>query len=317
MKNVRSLIGLFIGIIFIILVIMLGDSPETIAPFISPLLMIVIPIVFGLFLSKYFGVRWHLYTIGMLTFIGSQVLHMPFNNLILAPWMNQLGLQAIPGSAQLILISILYGLSAGVFENTTRYIVLRVWLKKARSWSEGLMFGAGHGGVEAIILGGMVLIGFFRVLSLKGVDLSTTLAPDQINVVQNQLEAYWNTPWYIFLMAPIERIWAICLHLCATLLVIRAIKRQNLLWLGAAILLHCTLDAYVVFANTSWGVVITQAGLAVLGAGCLFLIFVLRDAAISTSAEMTPEMAKPLLSYDDLKPSDEVNAEQLDESRFG
>src|SRR5699024_12320352 len=49
-----------------------------------------------------------------------------------------------------IVFSIVLGLSAGIFEEVTRYVLMRFVMYK-RTWQSGFFFGAGHGVIEAII----------------------------------------------------------------------------------------------------------------------------------------------------------------------
>ena len=45
-------------------------------------------------------------------------------------------------------------LAAAVFEETGRLIAMKFWMKKWLDFPNALMYGIGHGGVEAILLGG-------------------------------------------------------------------------------------------------------------------------------------------------------------------
>jgi uncharacterized membrane protein YhfC len=66
----------------------------------------------------------------------------------------------------LLIIAGFLGLSAGFFEESARYVVYRWWARDARTWSQGLMLGAGHGGIESILLGFLLAI---NVAALAGV----------------------------------------------------------------------------------------------------------------------------------------------------
>ena len=46
-------------------------------------------------------------------------------------------------------------LAAAVFEETGRLIAMKFWMKKWLDFPNALMYGIGHGGVEAILLGGL------------------------------------------------------------------------------------------------------------------------------------------------------------------
>ena len=103
-------------------------------------LMILIPIVVAILIRRCTGAPWRLFFIGAVTFIASQVLHIPFNFVV-----QRSGL--LPSDTTLMTNLLLYaaflGLSAGVFEETARYLTYRFWAKDSRSWSRGLMLGSG------------------------------------------------------------------------------------------------------------------------------------------------------------------------------
>lgn len=49
--------------------------------------------------------------------------------------------------------------SAGIFEETARLVLMLVLLKGFHRWVDGAAFGLGHGGLEAVLLGGTGQIG--------------------------------------------------------------------------------------------------------------------------------------------------------------
>jgi uncharacterized membrane protein YhfC len=152
-------------------------------------LMIGLPLLLGVWLTRWFRLSWGLFGWGALTFVVSQVLHVPFNQFLLVPGILALGFpDEIVG---LLVGSLLVGLSAGIFEELARYIFLKRWAGEARSWRRGLLYGAGHGGIEAIIFGALVLYSFIQATALQNADLAQVLEPGEIALVQQQLEAYW------------------------------------------------------------------------------------------------------------------------------
>ena len=128
-------------------------------------LMLVFPILLGWWIRRRYSVGWGVFGAGALTFIGSQVLHLPFNWAIgLIGGGRGVALWPLP------LVAVVAGLSAGVFEEGARWIVLTFFLKRARGWRAALQFGAGHGGVEAILVGLVVLLSLAAMLALRSLD---------------------------------------------------------------------------------------------------------------------------------------------------
>src|ERR1044071_6445918 len=101
----------------------------TIAYTISFLGMIILPIGLWIYFTRRFTLSWKLVVAGGLTFIASQVLHIP-----LVFGMN-FWLQTLPLCANAVIL----GLLAGIFEETSRYMLFKFVLRTARSWKEGIL----------------------------------------------------------------------------------------------------------------------------------------------------------------------------------
>jgi len=284
---------------------------DTFLRFLNAFLMIALPLGLGVLLARRFKVEWRLFGIGALIFVASQVLHIPFNAWVLNPLMQQWGIFGAQEGYRLVLFALLLGVSAGVFEEVARYLFFRFWLKEDRDWESALMLGAGHGGVEAILLGILALYALIQALALRNADLSGLLPADQIEMAQMQLETYWSLPWPMALMGAVERIGALCFHLSATVLVLQVFVRRNWLWLLAAIGWHTLLDAVAVFAVQTWGVYVTEGLILLLGALGVGIVFWLRDSHPEPEEGSTPP--QPPASESRSSPP---SAEHLDDSRF-
>lgn len=269
------------------------------------LLMLILPIILGGWIAAKRKVRWGLFAIGAVTFILSQVGHIPFNWLIL----QQLELI---DSSSLIVLAIFLGLSAGVFEEVGRYLAYRFWAKDARTWGKGLMLGAGHGGVEAILIGAVGLINFVVLLGLKNgyfAGLLASVPEDQLVLVDQQIEAMFGVPASMALLGAVERVFALMLHLAASLMVMQVFLRGQLRWLGFAILWHAVINATAVVAVSTWGAIPTEIALGVLSLVSLGIIFWLH------SPEPVAEALEPMPPLEPLRPI-ETTADSLERSRY-
>ena len=85
MKSLRYFLLAILGITGLCIIWYLFQFPYAFAPFINPLLMMLIPLALGIFLARRLGGSWRLYGLGAATFIGSQVAHIPFNIWTLNP----------------------------------------------------------------------------------------------------------------------------------------------------------------------------------------------------------------------------------------
>lgn len=273
-------------------------------------LMVLIPFIVGFFLSKGVETAFKVIGVGVLTFLGAQVLHIPFNQFLLNPALRRWGLLDGERHIHLLIFAVIIGLSAGIFEEGGRYLVYRFWLGRERSWREGLLFGLGHGGVESVLLGLVVLYALGQALVYRAGDLENLLPPDQVELARVQLEAYWGMPWYDSILGAVERIAALSFHIGAAVIVLQALKRENVLWLGAAIAWHAALDAVAVFGAQTWGVYGVEGILLAFGALSWIVAYLLRGKEEGRGGKRPP----PLLDLHDLEV--EVDPEQVDESRY-
>jgi hypothetical protein len=157
--------------------------------------MLALPIGLGVYLTRRFGWGWRLWWIGAGTFVFSQVGHIPFNAGLTALFQNNI-LPAPPDAWKLPFNAVVLGLSAGLWEEIARYATYRWWVKEARTWRKGVLLGAGHGGIEAIILGLLVLLAYVNMSIAAQMDLTGLVPADQLALAQQQISAYWSAPWY-------------------------------------------------------------------------------------------------------------------------
>ncbi|MBC8505169.1 MAG: YhfC family intramembrane metalloprotease [Anaerolineales bacterium] len=277
----------------------------------NAILMVAMPLVLGVFLARRLRVEWKLFGIGAVVFVASQIFHIPFNQWVLSPGVERLGLSTADGGVSFVILAVFYGLSSGVFEETARYLAYRFWLNDERNWKSAVMFGAGHGGIEAIILGALALYALIQAFVLRDADLTTILPPEQIQLAQSQLETYWSLPWHLALMGAVERVGALCFHLSASVLVLQAFVRRNNLWVGAAILWHTTINAVALIVLQRWGVYVTEGIILFFGALSIVFVLMLRDhprgqePGSSAPPTREVEVEQPVFSE-----------ENLDDSRF-
>lgn len=285
-------------------------SMDTAARLLNGLLMIAMPIALGIFLARRVDQRWRLFLVGAVLFIASQVLHVPFNLIVLNPVLEQLGFGEGIFGVGLIIGGLLLGLSAGLFEQVTRWLGLRFWLKDARSWSSALMYGAGWGGAEAIVLGIVVLWFLVQALLFRQGLLQSLLPLDQLELVEAQFTAYWETPLFLDLLGALERAFALILQVSLSVMVMRAFTHSNRLWLVAAIAWHALFDAVAVVAISQVDAVATEAIVAVMAAISLAAIFLLREEEM-TQAEAP---ASPSAEFEAVPVT--VTEEKLEDSRY-
>lgn len=290
---------------------------DTFIRLMNALLMIGVPMGLGVYLSRRWSLGWRYFLVGAMTFIGSQVLHIPFNLFALVPLADKLGLISTEQFLPLAVYAVLLGLSAGVFEEGARYLVYRLWLREVRRWKEAVFFGAGHGGVEAILLGGLALFAFFQATAYRNADLTQLVSPGQLDLARAQLDAYWTAPWYAAILGAVERSLAIVVQISLAVLVFQAVIERKGLWLAMAVLWHTLVDALAVLGLRYWGVYLTEGVLVIFAGLSLYLILALRKRQLEDEqtfeAHAEPELRKVSSS---VHAKIDLTKDRLEESRY-
>lgn len=172
------------------------------------------------------------FLMGALAFIVGQLLiRIPILQLVLSQFVWFAVLPLHPWGYGLFL-----GLTAGLFEESARWIAISCFLKEKRCMEHGLAFGLGHGVVEAMLLTGSNLIaGIVMVLAGQG-----ALFPADA--------------WNVFL-AGAERIFAFFFHVGASLLVMYGVREGKAVrYWTAAVALHTVVDAAAVILPAVFGI---------------------------------------------------------------
>jgi uncharacterized membrane protein YhfC len=252
----------------------------TAAYIISFLGMMLLPIFLWIYFTRQFGLSWKLLLAGALTFIASQVLHIP-----LVFGINAF-LQSLPRLANALVL----GLLAGIFEETARYILFKLILKNARSWKEGVLVGLGHGGIEAFLIGVSAAATFVFMLGYRNIDLSTvpSIPADQLELAKQQVTAYWSAPWYLALMGFVERIFAICLHVSLSVMVLYAVVYRKPIWFWLALLWHAFVDAVAVYMGQQLGLLALEGMIGVFAIFSLWIVVTMRSKFLYDAEPLEP-----------------------------
>lgn len=193
---------------------------------------IVVPIAFLVFAV----VRRHVspLLLGVMAFVVSQmVIRLPLLN-FLASESSTYQLLSI---TKPILMMFFLAFTAGLAEEVARWIFMRYFMR-IRSVQNGVVFGMGHGGIEALLLVGIPMLG------------SATM------MLQPQM----------LVLSGIERICAILIHICLSVLVLMGVRKRAFRYCMYAILIHTLINfTSGILANTQ-SLVIVELVLAVLTA---------------------------------------------------
>ncbi len=207
---------------------------------ISALIGIAIPVVLYIIFRKKNKANHLPFWVGCITFVLFALVleRVMYSFLMKAPiWMTITG--------NIWIYGLVGGFFAGLFEETGRYVAFKTILRKKRgNDANGLMYGAGHGGIEAVILlsVSMIVNIIFSLQSNAGIPsvFGTASAAQQLAAM----------PFWIFLVGAVERMSAVALHVSLSVLVWFAAKNNKRFWLfPLAILLHLVVDMAAVVLN--------------------------------------------------------------------
>jgi uncharacterized membrane protein YhfC len=298
-----------------------NEAILTITHFLNSALMIGLPIGLAVFATNKFRLNWRLVWIGAGTFIFSQVFHIPFNSLVNSLIARGILPYPLMPSARMIYSAVFGGLSAGIFEEVSRYIMYRWWAREARTWRQGILAGVGHGGAEAVILGSLTLWTFIRIISLRGVDLSTVFPPSQVEIARQQIAQYWSAPWPLTLLGAVERAFSIVTHICLSVIVLQVFTRKQIRWLWLAIGYHALWDASIagiaakLLSAYPWGAYAIEGLLGLTAILSLGIIFALRGGEpLAPIEEELPPLEAPASAP--ILPPVEESPENLEKSRY-
>jgi len=220
--------------------------------------------------------------IGGSAFFISQLGHIPFNYFF-GLFLNKTDLIYLPRTQQILFNACYLGLSAGLWEETCRYLMYRWWTQDSRSWQKGILLGLGHGGFESILLGLLAIYTLFQMMALKNVDISTMVQPGKLSETIKAVSMYWSMPWYKTLLGSLERTLVIPIQIALSILVLQAFSKGRLVWFFIAIFFHAIVDATAVMLISFSNIYITELMVGLFSLISIFIIFSLRSSDISTS----------------------------------
>lgn len=144
---------------------------------------------------------------------------------------------------------IFLGLTAGLFEEAARAVFIRYFMKKERRYSDGVAFGLGHGGIEAMLLAGVSYISMLVTYSMVQTGALTAQSPGMTEALYAQVLAQYSAMTLpAVLMGGVERLLTLVLHIGFTMIVMTGIRKgKTLRYVLAAVLVHGICDASIGF----------------------------------------------------------------------
>lgn len=211
---------------------------------VSALLSFFVPIGFIIYMGIKKRMNWKALIFGALLFVVFVM--------ILERIMHSLVLGADPTKSAIYLNPLLYMLygafAAGIFEETARWLCFKflIRVRDNETRDTGISYGLGHGGMEAILIGGLAMIGNIvtSVMLNSGALKSVTAAMNsqQLDAFNAGMAALTQTAPYLFLLSGVERVAALVIQISLSLFVLKAVADRKWQYFMLAILLHAAVD---------------------------------------------------------------------------
>ncbi len=260
----------------------------------TALFSIIYPLVTAFFIQRKWNVSWKYFLFGVLIFFLFQVVTRIPAVEVITYFLNPALKKSL--ALQLWFIAGL-ALTAGLFEETGRYVCFRWFMRKEpKTWEKAVMYGAGHGGLEAILLVGVgniiTAINVYAVQLLPISQLSAS-ARDQLHA---QFAAIAAEPVWEPLLGSWERLFTLMIQIGFSVLVAQVFIRGQIRWYWLAVALHFVVDFVSAAAPALFGsgvtvIICIELFIGVFGAAMVWVVFRLKN--ISAPAGDLPIESAP------------------------
>jgi uncharacterized membrane protein YhfC len=249
------------------------------ALFIAGLLEVFIPILLGLWLWTKLKTKWVYFIIGAALWFIAYVIRTPLNTY------GTIWIYSNFSGATLVYLGIAFpSLTAGIFEESARWLSFR-FLIRDHKVENGLMYGAGHGGIESILLVGV---------SVLSTAITAYFYPQTLSA--SQLSAIAATPEWVAFIGLWERLMAITFHIAMSVLVLESFQKKQIWYLGVAIGAHFFLNFAAIYA-IQWGIVQSEIVVTAFAAASLWYLWMTwknyKAAPTEAPAVQVPETPAP------------------------
>ena len=217
-------------------------------------LCIAVPIVLLIVFKNRFRVKAAPFFFGVITFIIFAI--------VLESFAHEYFLSGTTGLSQAILnnpflYAIYGGLAAGIFEEFGRFFCMLAVMKRFMYQKENsIIYGIGHGGMEAIFIGAFTMLQNLMVAVVLN-DYGSVEAyagqsgsAEGAKVVTDLLNTLIDTPASAYILSGIERMAALVLQIALSVLVYKAVIRKKYAYILVPIVLHALIDVIAAFYQT-------------------------------------------------------------------
>jgi uncharacterized membrane protein YhfC len=167
----------------------------------------------------------------------------------------------------------LAAVAGGALAEGARYVALRWMIKRARKARDGIVFGVGFGGIEALAVVGITVVGSLLLITFSGplLEVAREAQSEAGELLEEMIAAAQATTLSESLANVSGAITMIIVHVGLTLMVLRAVTQHAPRWVVVAALFHMAVSP-VFGMSPQIGVWPTQGVLAVFALASALII---------------------------------------------
>lgn len=178
-------------------------------------------------------------------------------------------------NSNILLYALYGGLAAALFEETGRLAAMKLFMKEPMKKENALMYGAGHGGIEAILLVGLGYVSNLAAsFMLNAGSMDAMLAGAGGAELYQQAAPLATLGADQFYLAGVERLLAIVLHMALSVLVYYSIgKNGRKICFVLALLFHFLIDFVAVLISRAAPLLVVEAVILLMTAGAAYVAY--------------------------------------------
>lgn len=213
-----------------------------------------LPITLGVLLMRKYKNIWVLVVTGMIAYAVAELIHIPALNGLSTLFNN--GTLPIPSKQWIPLLNgLIVGVLAGLLENITRWVGLRVNKDTAQPFRGAIGLAAGFGGVELALAGVLLAVAAGKLVFYNaGAAISGGASTDTVQAMLSQISSFYATPWYYPLLTLFEHLVTFTEQFVLAIMVWKVVSQGKMLWLLWAFLYEVVSEGVVTFlSGMGWG----------------------------------------------------------------
>lgn len=233
---------------------------------------ILFPFALGAIFWRRLGARWRTFFIGMLIFGVTQILiRIPIVQIL-----SMMLADTLKGSPVLAAVwGVALALTAGLFEETGRWLGYRYLLKGPKTWAMGIMYGTGHEAMESVWVGVSVMASLATIMNFAAMSAEQiqALPPEAVNQLQSGLQQLQALGPATPLVGAYERAMTMAIQISLSILVLQVFTRGSFIWYWAAVGYHALIDAAALFLPRYIGLIGVEVVVTLFAIFSIWIIF--------------------------------------------